>query len=95
MRQVRHAGPPEGAEWAPPGDCEVCKRGGEKETAAGRDRDEGLLRTGFRSIRGTHQVVVGVQIPGDNLDRDRRRLAGGGRESKEGKGKFGTAGQGA
>ena len=35
MRQVRHAGPPEGAEWAPPGDCAVCERGREKETAAG------------------------------------------------------------
>ena len=41
VRQVRHAGPPEGAEWAPPGDRAVCERGGEKETAAGWDGNEG------------------------------------------------------
>ena len=33
--RVLHAGPPEGAELAPPGDRAVCERGGEKETAAG------------------------------------------------------------
>ena len=35
VRHVRHAGPPEGAEWAPPGHRAVCKMGGEKETEAG------------------------------------------------------------
>ena len=35
VHQVRHTGPPEGSEWAPPGDRTVCESGREKETAAG------------------------------------------------------------
>ena len=62
----------------------MCKRGGEKETAAGRDGDEGELGAGFRSLRGTHRVGDGVQIPREDFDGNRRRLAGGGREYREG-----------
>ena len=45
--QVRHAGPPSGAEWESPGDRAVCKRSEEEETAADRDKYEGELGVGF------------------------------------------------
>ena len=69
----------------------MCERGGEKETAAGRDGYKGGLVAGFRIIRGTHRVGVGVQIPGEDPDGDRRQLAGGVCESQEGEAKLGTA----
>ena len=73
----------------------LCAKGGvEKEKAAGRDGDEGELRADFQSIWSSHQVGVRVQIPGEDLDSDRRRLAGGGQESQEGNAKLGKAGQG-
>ena len=95
VRQVQHAGPLEGDEWAPRGDRAVCKRGGEKETTARRDGDKGELRAGFRIIRSIHLVGVGVQIHWEDLDGNRLQLAGGGQESQEGKAKLGTSGQGA
>ena len=95
VRQVRHSGPPEGAEWASPGDRAVCERSRGEETAAGRDRDEGKLGAGFRSIWGTDRVGVGIQILGEDPDGDRRQLVGGGRKSQEGEAKLGAAVQGA
>ena len=46
VRQVRYAGPPEGAERTAPGDRAVPQGSGEEETAAGREGDEGELRAG-------------------------------------------------
>ena len=46
VRPVRHAGPPEGAERAAPGDRTVPQGSGKKETVAFRDGDEGELRAG-------------------------------------------------
>ena len=68
---------------------------GEDETAAGGDGDEGELGAGFRSIQGTNQVGVGIQIPWEDPDIDRRRMAGGGRKPQEGKAKLVTTVQGA
>ena len=95
VRQVQHAGPPEGAEWASPGDRAVCERSGEEETAAGRDGDEGEVGAGFQSIWGTNRVGVRIQIPGEDPDGIRRRLAGSGQKPQEGEEKLGTAFQGA
>ena len=72
----------------------MCKRGVEKETAAGRDGDKGELGAGFQSLRGTHRVGDGVQIPREDFDGNRQQLAGGGRESQEGEAKLGMAGKG-
>ena len=38
--------------------------------AAGRDVDEGELGAGIRSVRGTNQQRVGIQVPGENPDDD-------------------------
>ena len=95
VRQVRHASPPNGAEWAPPGDRAVCKNGVEKEMAAGRDGDKEELGAGFQSLRGTHRVSDEVQVTREDLDGDRQPLAGGGWVSQEGEAKLGIDGKGA
>ena len=46
VRQALHGGPPEGADWAAPGDRAVSQESREEETAAGRGRDEGELGAG-------------------------------------------------
>ena len=46
VRPVRHAGPPEGAERAAPGDCTVPQESGKEEMTAVRDGDEGELGAG-------------------------------------------------
>ena len=57
-------------------------------------RRRGRTWSGISSIWGTHGGGVGVQVPREDIDGDRRRLAGGGWESQEGAVKLGKAGQG-
>ena len=70
----------------------MCKRGGEEETAAGLDGNEGEIGAGVQGIRATNVGGDGVQVPRANIDGDGRRLAGGGWEYPEGAENLGTAG---
>ena len=95
VRQVRHAGPLEGAEQASPRDRAVPQGSREEETAAGRERDEVELGVGVRSVRGANQKRIVIQIPGENPDGDGRRLAGGGWKPWESEENLGASVQGA
>ena len=49
--------------WAPPGDCAMCERGGAEAEAAGRDGDEGELGVGISRILTTNGGGFGVLVP--------------------------------
>ena len=71
----------------------MCKRGGEEETAADRNGNEGELGAGVQGIKATNGGGDRVQVPRDTIDGDGRRLAGGGWEYTEGAEKLGTTGK--
>ena len=52
VRQVRHAGPPEGAEQAAHGDCAVPQGSGEEDMATDIEGDEGELGAVVRIFTG-------------------------------------------
>ena len=58
MCQVRHAGTPEGAKWAPPGDRAVCKRADKKRWRLAETETRGNSERAFKAYGEPMEEVL-------------------------------------